>query len=158
MRIVVGLALLAVPLFAQQPPSEDPMRDVMFPPELVMQHQQAVGLSDEQKNYLKTELRQAQLHFTELQWTLQDEMDRLISILKRGKVDEKEATAQLDKVLTAEREIKRAQFTLLIHIKNNLTPAQQAQLREIVEKTKENSAQRPDLPAPLNNRSLTRSR
>ena len=136
MRIVVGLALLAVPLFAQQPPSEDPMRDVMFPPELVMQHQQAVGLSDEQKNYLKTELRQAQLHFTELQWTLQDEMDRLISILKRGKVDEKEATAQLDKVLTAEREIKRAQFTLLIHIKNNLTPAQQAQLREIVEKTK----------------------
>ena len=108
----------------------------MFPPELVMQHQQAVGLSEEQKNYLKTELRQAQLHFTELQWTLQDEMDRLISILKRGKVDEKEATAQLDKVLSAEREIKRAQFTLLIHIKNNLTPAQQTQLREIVEKSK----------------------
>jgi len=135
MRIAVWIALLGVPLFGQQPP-EDPMREVMFPPELVMQNQQAVGLSEEQKNYLKVELRQAQLRFTELQWMLQDEMDRLISILKRSKVDEKDAAAQLDKVLAAEREIKHAQFILLIHIKNSLTPAQQSQLREIAEKAK----------------------
>ncbi len=135
MRTAVWMALLAVPLLGQQPP-EDPMRDVMFPPEIVMHHQQAVGLSEEQRNYLKAELRQAQPRFTELQWTLQDEMDRLISILKRSKVDEKEAAAQLDKVLSAEREIKRAQFTLLIHIKNNLTAAQQSQLREIGEKAR----------------------
>ena len=135
MRTAIWLALLAVPLFGQQPP-EDPMRDTLFPPELVMQHQQAVGLSEEQRNYLKAELRQAQLHFTELQWTLQDEMDRLVSILKRTNVDEKEAAAQLDKVLSAEREIKRAQITLLIHIKNNLTPAQQSRLRDIAEKAK----------------------
>lgn len=135
MRTAVCLALLVVPLCGQQQP-EDPMREVMFPPELVMQHQQAVGLSEEQKNYLKTELRQAQLRFTELQWTLQDEMDRLVSILKRSKVDEKEAAAQLDKVLSAEREIKHAQFMLLIHIKNSLTPAQQSQLREIAEKAR----------------------
>lgn len=128
--------LFAIPLLAQPQPPEDPMRDVMFPPEMVMQHQQDVGLSDEQKNYLKTEVRQAQLHFTELQWSLQDEMDRLLAILKRSKVDEKEAGAQLDKVLNAEREIKHAQFTLLIHIKNNLTPAQQTKLREIIEKSK----------------------
>jgi len=136
MKTAVWMALVAVPLFGQPQPPDDPMRDVMFPPEMVMQHQQAVGLSEEQKNYLKVELRQAQLRFTELQWTLQDEMDRLVSILKRSKVDEKEAASQLDKVLSAEREIKRAQFTLLIHIKNNLTPAQQTQLREIAEKAR----------------------
>lgn len=135
MRTAVCLALLAFSLIAQQPP-EDPMRDVLFPPELVMQHQQDLGLSDEQKNYLKTEVRQAQLRFTELQWTLQDEMDRLVSTLKRSKVDEKDAATQLDKVLSAEREIKRAQFTLLIHIKNNLTPAQQSKLRELADKAK----------------------
>ena len=133
MRTALCLALFTVPLFAQpQPqPPEDPMRDVMFPPEIVMQHQQALGLSEDQKNYLKTELRQAQLRFTELQWSLQDEMDKLVSILKRNKVDEKEAAAQLDKVLAAEREIKRTQITLLIRIKNNLTPAQQTQLRDL---------------------------
>ncbi len=136
LAIAVMLAVRTFsPLAAQQPP-EDPLRDVLFPPEAVMQHQQAVGLTDEQKNNLKGEVRQAQLKFTELQWTLQDEMERLVSLLKQSKVDEKQTASQLDKVLGAEREIKRAQLMLLVRIKNNLTPAQQTQLRELVEKSK----------------------
>ena len=135
MKPMILTLLLFTPLMAQQPP-EDPLRDVLFPPEAVMQHQQAVGLSEEQKNNLKSEVRQAQLKFTELQWALQDEMERLVSLLKQSKVDEKQAAAQLDKVLAAEREVKRAQLMLLIRIKNNLTPAQQTQLRELLEKSK----------------------
>jgi Spy/CpxP family protein refolding chaperone len=130
------LTLLLYSFLAAQQPAEDPLRDTLFPPEVVMQHQQAVGLSDEQKNNLKVEVRQAQLKFTELQWTLQDEMERLVSLLKHPKVDEKQAASQLEKVLGAEREIKRAQLMLLIRIKNNLTPAQQTQLRELLEKSK----------------------
>lgn len=135
MKPMILTLLLFSSLPAQQPP-EDPLRDILFPPEAVMQHQQAVGLSDEQKNNLKVEVRQAQLKFTELQWTLQDEMERLASLIKLSKVDEKQAASQLDKVLAAEREIKRAQLMLLIRIKNTLTPAQQTQLRELVEKSK----------------------
>ena len=132
----IVLTLLLFSLLAAQQPPEDPLRDVLFPPEIVMQHQQAIGLSDEQKNNLKGELRQAQVKFTELQWTLQDEMERLVSLLKLSKVDEKSAASELDKVLAAEREIKRAQLMLLIRIKNNLTQAQQTQLRELLEKSK----------------------
>jgi Spy/CpxP family protein refolding chaperone len=132
--IILTLVLFSF-LAAQQPP-EDPLRDVLFPPEVVMQHQQAVGLSDEQKNSLKVEVRQAQLKFTELQWTLQDEMERLVSLLKQSRVDDKQAASQLDKVLAAEHEIKRAQLMLLIRIKNNLTAGQQTQLRELLEKSK----------------------
>ena len=135
MKPIVLILLLFTPLAAQQPP-EDPLRDVLFPPEIVMQHQQALGLSDEQKTSLKGELRQAQGKFTELQWTLQDEMERLVSLLKQSKVDEKTAATQLAKVLAAEREIKLAQLMLLIRIKNNLTAAQQTQLRELIEKSK----------------------
>ena len=130
------LTLLCFSFLAAQQPPEDPLRDILFPPEAVMQHQQAVGLSDEQKNNLKVEVRQAQLKFTELQWTLQDEMERLVSLLKQSKVDEKSAASELDKVLAAERETKRAQLMLLIRIKNNLTQAQQTQLRELLEKSK----------------------
>jgi Spy/CpxP family protein refolding chaperone len=135
MKPLILSLLLFGQLTAQQPP-DDPMRDVLFPPEVIMQHQQAVGLSDEQKNTLKTEVRQAQTKFTELQWTLQDEVERLVALLKQPKVDEKQAAAELDKVLAAEREIKRTQLMLLIRIKNNLTPPQQTQLRELVEKAK----------------------
>jgi Spy/CpxP family protein refolding chaperone len=63
-------------------------------------------------------------------------MERLVSLLKQSKVDEKQAGGQLEKVLAAEREIKRAQLMLLVRIKNNLTPSQQTQLRELVEKSK----------------------
>ena len=135
MRPMILTLLLFGPLAAQQS-ADDPLRDLMFPPEAVMQHQQAIGLNDEQKNTFKSELRQAQLKFTELQWSMQDEIERLVSLLKQSKVDEKQAALQLDKVLGAEREIKRAQLMLLIRIKNNLTPTQQTQLRELVEKSK----------------------
>jgi len=135
MKLMLLTLMLCIRLAAQQP-AEDPLRDSLFPPEAVMQHQQALGLSQEQKNGLKQELRQVQAKFTELQWTLQDEMEHLTSLLRQSKVDEKQAAAQLDKVLAAEREIKRAQLMLLIRMKNVLTAAQQTQLRELIEKSK----------------------
>ena len=46
-------------------------------------------------------------------------------------MDEQEALAQLDKVLATERDIKREQITLLVRIKDKLTPEQQAKLVEI---------------------------
>jgi Spy/CpxP family protein refolding chaperone len=121
---------------AQQQPN-DPIGESLFPPELVMQHQQAIGLSEDQKNFLKTEIRKAQTRFTELQWQLQDEAERLASLLKQDQVDEQPTLAQLDKILGVEREIKRAQFTLLIQIKNRLTPEQRARLMEIKNRSRD---------------------
>lgn len=128
-------------MLAQQPPSppgHDPLAETLFPPELVMRHQQAIGLQAEQKTYLRDEIRKAQLRFTELQWQLQDAMESMRSLLEQTPAAEAQVLAQLDKVLEAEREIKRAQITLMVRIKNKLTPEQQARLREL----------RPKHPAP----------
>ncbi len=114
-----------------QQPDQDPIGQSFFAPELVIQHQEAIGLSAEQKEYLKTEIRQAQLKFTELQWKLQDEMEKLVGLAKQPRVDEQQALAQLEKVLAAEREIKKQQVTLLVRIKNKLTPEQQGKLSEL---------------------------
>ena len=133
--ISIYLLFICSTTYAQQQPN-DPLGDSLCPPELVMQHQQAIGLSEEQKNTLKAELRKAQMRFTELQWQLQDETEKLIALVKQERVDEQQTLAQLDKVLGAEREIKRAQFSLLIQIKNNLTPEQRTRLQEIKNKSK----------------------
>src|SRR5215510_6078781 len=117
-------------LGAQQPPS-DPLGENLFPPELVMQHLQTLGLIEEKKAFLETELRQAQTRFSELQEELQGEAEKMIELVKVGRVNESQALAQLDKILNLEREIKRAQIALLIKIKNSLTPEQQMKLREI---------------------------
>jgi len=126
-----ALVLVAAGLARSQQPGQDPLGRSFFAPELVMQHQEEIGLSADQKNYLKTEIRQAQLKFTEWQWKLQDEVEKMASLVKQPRVEEEAALAQLEKVLSQEREIKRAQITLLVRIKNNLTPEQQAKLDKI---------------------------
>lgn len=118
------------PAHAQQP-EPDPMGQNFFAPDLVMQHQEAIGLTEEQKTYLKSEIREAQLKFTESQFKLQDEMEKMLALVKQPHVEEKDALAQLEKVLMIEREIKRLQVTLLVRIKDKLTPEQQAKLVEI---------------------------
>jgi Spy/CpxP family protein refolding chaperone len=116
--------------FAQQQPS-DPIGDNFFPPELVMQHQQAIGLSEEQKEFFKSEFRKAQTRFTEMQWQLQDEAEKMASLVKQESVNEQQVLSQLDKVLGVEREIKRLQLSLVIQIKNRLTAEQRSRLMEI---------------------------
>ena len=117
-------------VLAQQRPN-DPISEVLFPPELIMQHQQAIGLSEDQKNSLRTDIQKAQVRFTDLQWQIEETAERLAAILKQEQVDEQQALAQLDKVLSIEREIKRAQFSLMIQIKNRLTPEQRTMLMQI---------------------------
>jgi Spy/CpxP family protein refolding chaperone len=130
---IVLLLAGAARVLAQAAP-DDPLRDHFFPPELVMQNQQAIGLGDDQKSYFKTTLREAQQRFTELQWKLEDEMERFVALVKQPQVNEQQALAQLDKVLAAEREVKRTQISLLIRIKDRLRPEQQARLQEIRKK------------------------
>ena len=128
--------------WSQQPPQgqppqpaqlhpPDPLVQNLFPPDLVMQHRQALGLSDEQKNAIKDEVLKASTRFTELQWQMQDEMETMASLTKGATVDEQRVLAELDKILGIEREVKRTQLSLTIRIKNKLTPEQQARLQEM---------------------------
>jgi len=112
-------------------PPHDPIGDALVPPELVMQNQKAIGLTPEQKTYIRDQIRQAQLRFTELQWQMEDAAEALRTLLEKDRVDEPQALAALERVLDAERQIKTAQITLMVRIKNRLTPEQQVKLREL---------------------------
>jgi Spy/CpxP family protein refolding chaperone len=117
-------------VLAQHKP-DDPIGENLIPPDLLLRHQQEIGLSAEQKEFIKTEILKAQARFTELQLQLADEAETMISLVKQDRVDEQQTLLQLDKILNLEREIKRAQFALVIRIKNRLTPEQQSRLQEL---------------------------
>ena len=141
---LLGILLFwcSIAIFSQQPmpgpqPAPDPIGENFFPPELVMQNQQTLGLSDVQKNTLKGEIRKAQTRFTELQWQLQDEGEKMVTLVKQEHVDEQRVLAELDKILDLEREIKRTQISLVVKIKNTLTAEQQAQLQAIKGRARE---------------------
>jgi len=134
-RIAVFLLLcLASPArsWAQPPqPGEDPIAKNVFPPELVMKYSQEIGLDDRQRAAIKENVQGVQSKFLDAQWNLQEESQKLVRLLQAQPVNEAAVLAEVDKVLALEREIKRAQISLLVKIKNLLTEPQQAKLQEL---------------------------
>ena len=117
---------------AQPPhPPMDPLGDVMFPPEMVMQHQRELALTEDQKTFMRSEINRATTRFNDLQWQLQDALEALHETMKASSVNEQLALSELDKVLDGEREIKRAHMELAIRIKNKLTQEQQTKLHSM---------------------------
>lgn len=112
-------------------PDMDPLGDVMFPPDLIMRHARELGLTDEQKSFMRGEIQRTTTQFIDLQWQLQDAMEALHQTLEGNTVNEQQALAHLDKVLDTEREIKHLHVGLGIRIKNHLTPEQQAMLQRM---------------------------
>jgi Spy/CpxP family protein refolding chaperone len=135
LSLTFSLLTLLLPLFVAtayaQQPAPDPVGENLFPPELIMRNQQALNLSEEQQAFFKTEFGEAQKRFTDLQWKLESETEKFIALVKQRPVDEAQTLAQLDVLLNAERDIKRAQIQLLVRLKNKLTPEQQAKLTEL---------------------------
>ena len=113
----------------QPQPPMDPLGDVMFPPDLIMGHARELGLTDEQRAFMRGEIQKTTARFLELQWQLQDAVESLHQTMKSNAVDEPQALAQLDKVLDTERQIKHLHFSLGIRLKNQLTLEQQGKLR-----------------------------
>ncbi|MSR19873.1 MAG: hypothetical protein EXR91_02700 [Gemmatimonadetes bacterium] len=124
------------PALAQQQPQapavqEDPLFDALFPPELIMQHRRAVGLSDEQRDAISQMIQELQGRVVRLQWDLLDEMQRLTELMAVPRIDLDRALDQLDNVLETEKQIKQAHLEMLARIKNLLTPEQQATLERL---------------------------
>ena len=137
-RVTTTLAalLIALPTLAQQPaqpggPPQDPLAGAVFPPELIMQNQEAIELTEDQRTYMIAEIQRVQSQAMTVQWRLQREVEKLAAILRQDRSDEARALAQVDTVLSVEREMKRMQMTLIVRLKNRLTTEQRTRLREI---------------------------
>lgn len=67
----------------------------------------------------------------DVQWKLNAESEKMGRLLQSTQVDETQVLEQTDRILALEREIKKAQISLMVRIKNTLSAAQQAKLAEI---------------------------
>lgn len=153
--ILTALALSSALLFAQQPGprdgerprppvprdgegprppgpfmrGQDPMMRHLFPPPLLFQAGEEIGLTEQQRNAIREELEKARDKVEPAQERLRQQMEAFGKLLSAEKVNEQQALEQLDKVLVAEAEVKVAHLTSLVRIKNLLTPEQQEKLR-----------------------------
>ena len=145
MRTVVGSVvaltlIVAAAAPAQMPGGPPPMMGPpaflrqLFVPEQIMRYQDELGLSSEQREAITKEVADAQAKIIELQWQFESASKKLSDLLAAPRVDEGAALAQANQVMTLELQTKQTHLRLLIRIKNVLTAAQQAKLRELSDK------------------------
>lgn len=134
LSIVSLLALFLIGLSHQsysQQVQADPFNEHLFPPELIMKHQGAIQLSEDQRNDIVVAVSKSQQGFTHLQWELQRKMEAFQELIKQEKPDEEQVQDHLMTVLKTENHIKILQIQMMVQIKNILTGEQQEKLRQL---------------------------
>lgn len=125
------LATLLSATASAETPGDDPFARYLFPPDQVMAHSLDIGLENSQKTAIKNEIQKVQSRFLDAQFELKTESEKMVRLLQEKTVDESRVLAQVDRILALEKDIKKSQVSLLVRIKNILTPAQQSKLAEL---------------------------
>jgi Spy/CpxP family protein refolding chaperone len=144
-RSIVGLALVALALTCRpalaQPKGGAPAFVGGFPrplflehlyrPELIMRYQGELGLTAEQRTAIAGAIHDAQGRLGPLQWDLDAKSEAVAKLVDADKVDVDKVLAAATQAIDLEGQIKKEHLRLLLTIKNDLTPAQQAKLRNL---------------------------
>lgn len=130
-RPTPGAASGPRPDWTSPPPPADPLARFLYPPELVMAHQEALGLTDKQRSAILEAVKNAQAKVVDIQFRMSAEVEKLQHLLQMFTPDEPTVLDEVGRVLTLERDMKLAQMTLMIRVKSQLTERQQGLLDQI---------------------------
>ena len=125
------LLLLAASSLHAEPPPQSRVDALLFPPDFIMQHKAAIGLSDKQADAIIAAAQNAEPDMEEIQKNVQSATRDLEEVLAATPVKTDAALAQLDKLMDREREAKRAHLKLILSIRQQLTAEQVGKLGEM---------------------------
>jgi Spy/CpxP family protein refolding chaperone len=108
-----------------------PMDQNLFPPELILMNQIALGLSPEQLAAIKKQVGDTHGRALDIQIDLHRVTEQLHAALDSPKVDEAAVLALASQAMDLEKQVKTAHLTLMIRVKNLLTPDQQDKARAL---------------------------
>ena len=134
----VAIALVALRAPVRSAPAGTPVETAkdyssdLFPPDLILREAEALGLTDQQRDAVAALVKEAKQAFAKGQPKLRETTEALSRSLKAPAVGEPAALEEFTAMLDAEREMKRAQFLMLLRAKNLLTPSQQEKLHSII--------------------------
>ena len=128
MALFLGVAAQAK---AQEPDGDgDPFGGRLFAPNVLMQHQQELALTEAQRDELRETVVSAQATIAEQQWNLMEAYQEMIAELDKTPIDEANVLGLVRAALQVENEVKLTQISMLIKLRNLLTDRQIEYLRE----------------------------
>ncbi|MEM9658086.1 MAG: CotH kinase family protein, partial [Planctomycetota bacterium] len=144
--LVVLWLSIGVPVQAQHEPG-GPLQRQLIAPELLLQHQVEIGLSEAQVRRIRERMQDAGPRAQQLQQRTRESMTRLADLLAKDEIDAEAARTQIDQFLHNEQEQKRRHLRTLLDIRSELTPAQRRAALAISAGRRGGSPSPPDMAA-----------
>lgn len=113
----------------------------LYPPDVIMKHQQRLGITDDQRAGITAAVKQFQSEVAELQWDMQNEQQLLLQSLSANDIDQEKALDEAGKALAMESQFKLAHMKLLIAIKNELTDKQIEMIKLAIQQRRQDKGQ-----------------
>lgn len=128
----ICLVFLASVATAQGPGDQkDVFKGKLFPPNVIMEHQDELNLSKEQFTAIRAAVVEVQSNVAGYEWDLREAFQRVLSALDQSPIDEDEVIDRLEVALRAENEVKKQQVAMLIKLRNLLTDEQVEYLQSV---------------------------
>lgn len=130
MRLAAVLAAFCLTFGAGLAPAQapgqdkDPFKGKLFPPNVILEHQDALGLTKDQFTSIRATVVDVQASIAEHEWDLREAYLRVLASLDASPVDEAAVLRDVDALLKAENEVKKRQVAMLIRLRNLLTDEQ----------------------------------
>lgn len=128
--LCIALLMLAGTAQAQDPAGrKDVFKGKLFPPNVILEHQDELDLSKEQFTAIRAAVVEVQSNVAEYEWDLREAYQRVLADLDDTPIDEDKVMANVEAALAAENRVKQMQVTMLIRLRNLLTDEQVEYLR-----------------------------
>ena len=110
---------------------EDPLAEYLFPPEMIMRHREALGISKAQGKSIVALMSGFQSGVVETQWKLGEAKSAVKSQLEAERINEAALRKALDELFALENAVKRGHILLLAQLRNELNSEQIEKLRRL---------------------------
>lgn len=145
------IAAIAAPMLMFATPASakggDVLKELTPPPRMLLKHQDELGLTDKQKEQLKTIVKNAQNASLDLEFKLEEESAKLAKLLQAKSINLDAALKQADVVMATESKLKRVRLEMLVRTKMLLTQDQLAKIEAFKKQRREDRKERRQGPA-----------
>lgn len=112
--------------------ANDPIREQLPPPELLVQKAGEIGLTDDQLHSIEEIAKATHEMVKKRMEKVNEAREALVDLLEEVPIDESVAAEKFAWLIAAENEAKNLQFTAMIQIRNLLTEAQLDEARKVL--------------------------
>ncbi len=129
--ILVVIACFGIATAMAAGPKDDVFKGKLFPPNVILENQEELGLSKDQFTKIRAAVVEVQGNVAEYEWDMREAYAKLMAELDQSPVDEDRVLEHANTALLAENQVKKQQMRMLVRLKNLLTEEQIAYLESI---------------------------